>query len=226
MCGIVAAYLDDVTDANIETIKRVLLETEIRGKHASGISWYDGEKLNCIKKSIPISELLKTFDLNSIVFNRSIRMIAHIRYSTSDIEYNQPIGDGTSYIVHNGVISQADPSLWEQLYKYKCETRNDSELLYNEIKNNGDYLYKYKGCSASYAFIDSTGNIKHGRNSLRPQWKSILPNGYIISSTKNILLRAGLSNFTKIIPDDSKELIKRSMDESYTRIQNIFHKCV
>lgn len=226
MCGIVAAHLDNVTNENIETIKKVLLETEIRGKHASGISWYDGKKLNYIKKPIPISELLQTFDLNDIVYDNTIRMISHIRYSTSDIEYNQPIGDGTSYIVHNGVISQADSSLWQQLYGYVCETNNDSELLYNEIKNNGDYLNKFKGCSASYAFIDSMGNIKYGRNSLRPQWKSDLPNGYIISSTKNILLRAGLTNFTQIAPDDGKEFITRSMDESYTRIQNIFHKCI
>lgn len=222
MCGVVGARLDNPSKDDIETLKKVLIETEIRGKHASGIAWFDGEKLNCEKEGKSISEFLKTFDINKIIFDNKVRMIGHIRYSTSDIHYHQPIGDGTSYIVHNGVVSQADPSTWEDRYGISCSTKNDSELLYHTIKNNEDYLEKFEGVSASYIYIDDKGELKNGRNSLRPQWVGFLQSGIIIASTKNILLRAGITNMGMVSPKDDIELINRSMSEPYTRIQNVF----
>lgn len=221
MCGIVGAVLTNVTQENIETIRRVLLETEIRGKHASGIAWYDGENVNSHKEASPISKFLETFDLNKIVYNNSIKMIGHIRYSTSDIHYNQPIGNEDAYIVHNGVITQIDSDKWYPKYGYKCSTKNDSELLFHAINTKEDYLMKFPGCSASYCYINSIGEFKHSRNSLRPQWKALLPNGFIIASTKNILIRAGLDNIEMVKTDDNKEMIKRNMDESYNRVQTI-----
>lgn len=221
MCGVVGAVLNNVTEENIETLKKVLLETEIRGKHASGIAWYDGTKVNVSKMPIPISEFLQNFNIDSIIYNNCVKMIGHIRYSTSDILYNQPIGNNEAFIAHNGVISQANPESWEKSYGYNCSTRNDSELLFNAINNNENYLLKFPGCSASYCYINSKGDFIHGRNSLRPQWKAILPNGFIIASTKNILLRAGLTNIEKVKPDDNQEMITRSMDELYTRVQTV-----
>lgn len=221
MCGVVGAVLDNPSDEDIETLKRVLLETEIRGKHASGIAWFDGNGLKSVVLPITISKFLENFDLHGLLFDNKIRMIGHIRYSTSDIEYNQPIGDGTSFIAHNGVVSQADPSTWEETYGYKCETRNDSELLWNAIKNHEEYMHKFPGVSASYVFIDDKGEISHGRNSLRPQWIGFVDSGYIIGSTRNILIRAGITKVHKVVPDDGDELIHRNMDESYKRIQNI-----
>jgi glutamine phosphoribosylpyrophosphate amidotransferase len=224
MCGVVGVHLDNVTPDTLETIKKVLIETQIRGKHASGIAWYDGDKINIYKKPLPISELLKEFDLNQIVHDNSIRMIGHIRYSTSDIEYNQPIGDDKSCLVHNGVISQSAPETWKDKYGYECNTKNDSELLYNAFKHGDNYLEKFEGCSASYLYMNEHGGIMYGRNSLRPQWRQFINNdGVIVASTKNILIRAGLTNAEQIKPDDDTELITRSMNESYSRIQNILH---
>ena len=40
MCGIIAVDINDISSEQIEGIKRLLIETEVRGKHASGISWY------------------------------------------------------------------------------------------------------------------------------------------------------------------------------------------
>ena len=221
MCGVVGVSLNNPTKEDIITIKRVFLETEIRGKHASGIAWVDKYIVKCIKEPVPISELLSSFDLNETISDNKIQLIGHIRYSTSDVEYNQPIGTDNSYIVHNGVITQEDASKWESHFGFKCATKNDSELLYHCIKNGEDYLSKFPGCSVSALYIDTTG-IKFFRNSLRPQWIGFIEDrGYIISSTKNILLRAGIRNIVRVEPDDSKELINRNMNESYRRLQTI-----
>ena len=223
MCGVVGVKLDNPSVEDIEKVKRVLLETEIRGKHASGVSWFDGTNVKTIKKPIPISKLLKELDFSDFIFDDKIRMIGHIRYSTSDLEFNQPLGDEDFSIVHNGVITQTSSEKWKDIYGYTCMTKNDSELLYHCLKNKQNYLEKFNGCSASYITLDKYGQIKYGRNSLRPQWLGRLDNGIIISSTKNILIRSGLKDIQMVEPDDNKDLIQRNMCESYKRIQNIFH---
>lgn len=216
MCGVVGVNIQNVGENDLKTIRRVFLETEIRGKHASGISWFDGKSLKCIKKPIPISELLEEISFNDMIFDSNVRLIGHIRYSTSDIEYNQPItGDDSIHIVHNGVITQQDSSLWKSEFGYDCKTKNDSELLWNCFKSKENYLEKFKGCSASYISLDSFGNMVNGRNSLRPQWIGNLENGFIISSTKNILLRSGIEDIEKVSPEDKEEKIRRDLSSTY-----------
>ena len=56
-------------------------------------------------------------------------MIGHCRYSTSDLQYNQPIYNDDYSIAHNGVVSQEMPERWKELYGYDCKTKNDSELI-------------------------------------------------------------------------------------------------
>jgi len=87
MCGIVAVDIHDIASDQIETIKKIMIETEIRGKHASGLSWYSEGNVHTIKASKPISELLRDFDIYRCVDENDghLSMIAHIRYSTSDL---------------------------------------------------------------------------------------------------------------------------------------------
>lgn len=197
--------MDNVFSSDIEDIRKVLIETEIRGKHASGISWYDGTQINTIKKSVPISELLEEFDLNQIVNDGNIRMIAHIRYSTSDILYNQPINVPNNDFVfaHNGVVTQTDPSKWKETYGYDCLTKNDSELLCQSIYETGSVDPSFDKVSYSMVFLDCFGNLHHGRNNLRPQWLYESGNKLIVASTKDILIRSGLdeSSISKVLYD-------------------------
>lgn len=192
MCGVIGAIFKDIKDSDLETIERVLLESEIRGKHASGLAWFDGVEIRIYKQPIPISELLKTFYLNDFVVGGNLSLIAHTRYSTSDIHFHQPLGDSSGALVHNGVISQEDPENWETKYGFKCSTKNDSELLLHSIKNNKNFLEVFHNPSISALYMNKNGDIKNFRNSLRPQWEAVFENGKIIASTKNILLRAGI----------------------------------
>ena len=155
MCGIFGASIQSVEPKHIQFIENILLETEIRGKHASGISWFDGSSIKTEKRPVPISEFLSDFDLTQCVVNGSINMIGHIRYSTSDLKYNQPISDDSFALAHNGVISQKDSSFWEEEYGVRCETKNDSELLFHCIKQGDDPEVKFNHPSISFVSLDA-----------------------------------------------------------------------
>ena len=66
MCGIVAVDIQDISSDQIEEVKRLLLETEIRGRHASGISWHADGVVKTISAPVPISHLLKKFDIETM----------------------------------------------------------------------------------------------------------------------------------------------------------------
>ena len=124
MCGVIGVYLTDVVEEDINLVDRIFRQTMIRGKHATGVTYVSQDGLKTIKEPVPVTEFLKNHSIKDFVVNDALKLIGHIRYSTSDLRYNQPFqGEGVS-IAHNGVISQ-DPDVWE----YKTETMNDSELI-------------------------------------------------------------------------------------------------
>lgn len=208
MCGVVGVSLDSPSEKQIQIIRNVLLETEIRGKHASGIAWYNGE-LNLIRKPVPISKLLEEVNIFDMIHDDKLRMVAHIRYSTSDLMYNQPIGDKSLYICHNGVVTQTEPEEWGELFGYSCEGRNDSELIFKHMTSGSSQHLSEKFPNISYAltYIDNNGTVSYARNGLRPLWKCVSDNGFIVSSTYDILKRAGsdLSMVSKVDVDQDEQ---------------------
>jgi|TARA_B110000285_G_scaffold55990_1_gene63709 glutamine phosphoribosylpyrophosphate amidotransferase len=242
MCGIFAASIQDIGSDQIETIKKILIETEIRGKHASGISWFSEGKVHTIKASKPISELLEEFDIYRCVDenNGHLSMIAHIRYSTSDANNNQPIiepvkndngdyefnndgGVGDFSIVHNGIITQSDPSTWEDLFGLgQTYSSNDSELVYNSFNKGLHPLKELTESSMAVATIDKRGMVHAFRNGSRPMWLTKTYNGIIATSTSDIITRSGFeySSHFKSIPGvdynlsmASKEVIVKNMED-------------
>lgn len=211
MCGIVAVDIKDIASDQIESIKKVMIETEIRGKHASGISWFSEGKVHTIKASKPISELLEEFDIYRCVDenNGHLTMIAHIRYSTSDLNNNQPIvepymtdaglkfnntgGVGKFSIVHNGIITQSDPSTWEDLFGLgQTYSNNDSELVFNALNSGLHPLKEFTESSMAVASINHLGHVHAFRNGGRPMWLTKTYNGMIATSTSDIITRSGL----------------------------------
>ena len=214
MCAIIGFESENVTPQDLQVLKHAMLASRIRGKHASGVAWVDDNKIICETRPIPIDRFLQDFDLNKIVNAGKVRMIAHARYSTSDLEYNQPIisKDRGMAIVHNGVVTQESPENWEKLFGYKCSTKNDSELLLQAIIH-GDAL-KDKFPSASIAMLAMTKDwLKPLRNSKRPLWKARVGAGTIYASTCDILMRAGAKDIVKLGSVDGKELQKRYLNE-------------
>jgi glutamine phosphoribosylpyrophosphate amidotransferase len=198
MCGIVGVSLDFITSSQLELVERVLIESQIRGMHASGIVWHDGYALQREAEPKPIGQMLKdnpSLVDQAVTKEQHLNLIAHIRYSTSDLAFNQPIADTDLAIAHNGIVSQTLPSSWESEFDLKVSTRNDSELILRALQNDEDPLEKFPDASIAYVSINKYGDVGYSRNGKRPLWVTTFRNGFIITSTKDIMLRASNDAF-------------------------------
>jgi glutamine phosphoribosylpyrophosphate amidotransferase len=185
MCGVIGVALKDVTDEDIGLVENLFLESMIRGKHATGITYLKDGNLVTVKEPIPAAQFLSTFSIEDCVDNGKLRLIGHIRYSTSDLRHNQPFSNENLSIAHNGVISQ-DPNVWE----FETDTENDSELILQAFDNRKHPLDIYKDRSMAVVRITHKAMVGF-RNHERPLWYTERENGLVFASTKDILSRTG-----------------------------------
>ncbi len=187
MCAVVGAYSKD--KVNLELFQRVMLQSMIRGKHASGIAWNDNGKL----AYRVISESANFLEFKNIETNM---IIGHARYSTSDLNFNQPITSDKIAIVHNGVISQENPDTWKAIYSYDFKTRNDSEIILRSYENKKHPLQLNGSIATIILDMRDKPTILFFRNEQRPLYYSTDKDIYI-ASTKNILERSGFDHILK-----------------------------
>ena len=187
MCAVVGAYSKD--KVNLELFQRVMLQSMIRGKHASGIAWNDNGKL----AYRVISESANFLEFKNIETNM---IIGHARYSTSDLNFNQPITSDKIAIVHNGVISQENPDTWKAIYSYDFKTRNDSEIILRSYENKKHPLQLNGSIATIILDMTNKPTILFFRNEQRPLYYSTDKDIYI-ASTKNILERSGFEHILK-----------------------------
>ena len=187
MCAVVGAYSKD--KVNLELFQRVMLQSMIRGKHASGIAWNDNGKL----AYRVISESANFLEFKNIETNM---IIGHARYSTSDLNFNQPITSDKIAIVHNGVISQENPDTWKAIYGYDFKTRNDSEIILRSYENKKHPLQLNGSIATIILDMTNKPTILFFRNEQRPLYYSTDKDIYI-ASTKNILERSGFEHILK-----------------------------
>jgi glutamine phosphoribosylpyrophosphate amidotransferase len=196
MCGVIGVWLErsSVSRGSIENVKlveRIFRESMIRGKHATGVSYVKDSKIYTIKEGIPCDEFLAKYPIQSMINeDGGIYLIGHIRYSTSDLRYNQPFSNGDQSIVHNGVISQEDKEKW----KYNTETANDSELILKSYEAGNDPLNDFYPSSMAVCRIKKDKSLTGFRNEARPLWYSERNNGIVFASTKDILKRSAITN--------------------------------
>lgn len=199
MCGIIGVSIRDITREQIGIVTKVIEESGIRGIHATGFSYLmEDNKIFTHSNHQSSSKFLEE-NLVSMCVNpktNSLTMLAHTRYSTSDLRYNQPIGNDRLAIVHNGVISQSNPKDWKKEFGLKTKTTNDSELIL-QCFNGGEHpLTKFKGSMAVCGLSDD-GEIFAFRNAERPLWYQEFANGVIFASTKDILWRCDCTTAQK-----------------------------
>ena len=190
MCAVVGAF--STTKVDLDLVQKVMVQSMIRGKHASGIAWNNNGKLayRIINESANFLAF-KNIDTNMI--------IGHARYSTSDLNYNQPIKTDKIAIVHNGVISQEHPDTWKDTYGYDFVTKNDSEIVVRSYENNNHPLQLDGSMATIILDMTNKPTILFFRNEQRPLYYSTDKDIYI-ASTKNILERSG---FEQIFKTDS-----------------------
>lgn len=195
MCGIVGVFAQSQKD--LIFIKQLILRSQIRGKHATGVSYIKDYTLHSIVEPLCASDFLEKH-WNSIYqdlyLEPTIQLIAHTRYSTSDIEFNQPIYDDQLSICMNGVITQSDPEHWEKEFGVRCRTRNDTEIAHIKLKDgyNPLLLSGETGTSSSMsiATLSPTKGVFVFRNGRRPGWICHTDTMSVVASTRDIIKRA------------------------------------
>lgn len=199
MCGLIGVVMNDVTSSDLQLVCNIIKESLIRGKHATGVSYVKDGMLHTIKASLPADEFLMHHPIIDFVDNNSLHLIAHCRYSTSDLRFHQPIANNVVSIAHNGVVTQELPENWEKLYGYKCDTANDAELLLHTIMDDVCVLTRWQQSSLAVIELHINEDMWCYRNGKRPLYFNSHPKGFIITSTEDIPKRAGLTSKPQLI---------------------------
>ena len=214
MCAVIGAYIEKPSASDLVTFANVFRESSIRGLHATGLSWVRDNRIHTMISATPAGKFVEAFDLKTTINeDGNLYLIGHCRYSTSDLNYNQPLWDESLAIVQNGVVSQEMPEKWKDLYGYDCKTRNDSELILHTIKAKKSPLVEFANASMAVIELYAEKKLRFYRNGKRPIYFTSLPNGGIITSTKDIATRADLSGSTEI-----------DMNSYVTMGKGVFHK--
>ena len=192
MCAIVGFISKNPNEKALITLKRLFIESKIRGMHAYGYAATQGKSQYSNK-----GNLLKPV-LDSI--KQPNALIGHCRYSTSgdykDMNNNQPIRYKEEYMVFNGVIDMRTKAEMEQAYKITMNCDNDGEIML-QTKNKLDFLQK----DVSFAGIFLSGNtIRLMRNRNRPAYIGFKHDSVYIGSTKDIMQRALISEVEEADP--------------------------
>jgi glutamine phosphoribosylpyrophosphate amidotransferase len=194
MCSVIGAIIKEPRAEDFLMLHRVFLESKIRGMHATGISYVKHGKIITDKRPVPADEF--PFNFPSYVNeDGSLYMIGHCRYSTSDLEFNQPIANENLSVVHNGVITQELPEKWKELYGYDCETKNDTELILHTAEDCISPLVRWKDSSLAVVELHVDKVIRFYRNGKRPLYLTSISNGCIITSTADVPKRAEVPGF-------------------------------
>jgi glutamine phosphoribosylpyrophosphate amidotransferase len=194
MCSVIGAIIKEPRAEDFLMLHRVFLESKIRGMHATGISYVKHGKIITEKRPVPADEF--PFNFPSYVNeDGSLYMIGHCRYSTSDLEFNQPIANENLSVVHNGVITQELPEKWKELYGYDCETKNDTELILHTAEDCISPLVRWKDSSLAVVELHVDKVIRFYRNGKRPLYLTSISNGCIITSTADVPKRAFVPGF-------------------------------
>jgi len=194
MCSVIGAIIKEPRAEDFLMLHRVFLESKIRGMHATGISYVKNGEIITDKRPVPADEF--PFNFPSYVNeDGSLYMIGHCRYSTSDLEFNQPIANENLSVVHNGVITQELPENWKELYGYDCETKNDTELILHTAEDCISPLLRWKDSSLAVIELHVDKVIRFYRNGKRPLYLTNISNGCIITSTADVIKRAEVPGF-------------------------------
>ncbi len=187
MCGLVAAFNPNGVDMIL--FRKMMLQAMVRGQHATGISYIEKGKIVTIKEPVKAS-LFQIPNINTVA------IIGHCRYSTSDLEYNQPISGDDYSIAHNGVVTQLPPEDWEECIGFKTTGRNDTELLMRAFEHDLHPLEAFPHASISCALLALESNgpeLGFFRNGQRPLWFDYDDESQAcyVASTQDIFHRSG-----------------------------------
>lgn len=189
MCAIVGLVVkEEISNADRDLLKRIFLESKIRGLHATGISWVDSGLIRTEKFPVGADIFVNQFDFGKLIGKM---FIGHCRYSTSDLEWNQPIADEKLSLVHNGVVTQESSENWPIHFGGSYLTKNDTEIFFNRYKEGENPFLRLPNASGAVLTL-SNERLTAFRNGKRPLWVTEMDSGWVLTSTKDIAIRSNL----------------------------------
>lgn len=198
MCGVLGITIANFNERDFGLIRGLFIQSMIRGKHATGVSYVKDGRVHTIKEAIPADEFIGKQNLETWRNeDGNLYCIGHIRYSTSDLRFNQPFSTSELGIVHNGVISQEPHSSWFDLFNLQAVTANDSELILRAYEKNLNPLQYFHPCSMAICGITADKQLFALRNEQRPLYYHSDNRMTIFTSTKDIAKRAGVNKSKK-----------------------------
>lgn len=200
MCAIIGAYLESPTEQQIETLKRLFVESQIRGRHASGYSFIRNNRIFTQIAPLPAEDFVKSYFAEVQPGDYKLQLIGHCRYSTSDLRFNQPLHNLNELsIVHNGVVDQRPAIYWKD-WGYELQTQNDSELIWHSTFQGREPLIEFPEASMAVGELHIEKGLRFYRNGKRPAWIVPQTNGFFVCSTKDIAERAALKGAKRMKP--------------------------
>lgn len=190
MCGIVAFHGPRSAEA-LDLVQGCLLQAAVRGTHATGLAWLEGGELHMERAPVSAVDFVKHYDLGRLAPDEErLSVVAHTRYSTSDLAWNQPLDDEDLALVMNGVISQDAPERWPLVEQKPYRTGNDAEVAMRYAR-----LGRRGHMPGSFAIVElwSGGEMLAYRNAYRPLYAAPAAGGALVSSTLDMLRRVGLT---------------------------------
>ena len=181
MCAIIGFISDNPTAIAVETLKKVFIESKIRGMHAYGYAAIqDGHLMEA--KSNGLKSLLVSID-------NPTRLIGHCRYSTSgdykNMNNNQPLRFSDEYMVFNGVIDMRTKQEMERAYSISMTSDNDGEIMLQAK----DRLAMLRSEITFSGLTLNSHALAFFRNEGRPGYKATRHGATYIASTADILRR-------------------------------------
>ncbi len=128
MCGLFGFISRSGRGPDLDRLRRIALETQLRGDHAFGLAWIarDG-KLHAFKCPGPASDNLAELDR----CQGALIVAGHCRYAThgtpDENRNNHPHRAGRGWLVHNGVVR--NHARIAEHYGLITQTECDSEVL-------------------------------------------------------------------------------------------------
>jgi len=198
MCGVLGIAIRNFNERDYDLVRSLFIQSMIRGKHATGVSYVKNGRVNTIKDPIPADEWIKQQNLeNWKNEDGNLYCVGHVRYSTSDLRFNQPMATDDLSIVHNGVISQEAQETWHSHYDLETITANDSELVLRALEKGKDPLTYFHPASMAVCALYNDKRIVAFRNAERPLYYAYDLNYLIFTSTEDIAKRSNLTNIHK-----------------------------
>ena len=151
-----------------------------------GVAWWDGKQVQVNTKFDPTLK-----NIEALKHYGGYDVLAHCRYSTSDINWPLPLMfEGSAYVM-NGVISQEDPPRWPLSELEPYTTGNDTEIAHRFASYG---MLGQHGGSFAIGRMNPDGGMDFWRNDSRPLWHMKLkPDAaLVVSSTQDILRRSAL----------------------------------